>query len=161
MFVPFENMPKHSRVWVYQANRKLTESEESWLNKVSQMFCEQWAAHGSDLKSSFKLYHRQFLVLAVDEAASLPSGCSIDSSVHLVREAEAKLGLDFFDRTQVGFLRDDEVQLTPMSSLKGKIQDGEILAETLTFNNLVATIDDLDNRWTIPARESWLKKYFT
>ncbi len=160
MFIPFEEMAKRSRVWIYQADRKLKDNEVEWLEKVSTAFCDQWAAHGADLKSSFQILHDQFLILAVDEEASLPSGCSIDSSVHLVQQAQSQLGIDFFDRMKVAFYDGEDVELTPTSSLKGKIASGEISEDTLTFNNLVGTINELESAWKIPAGQSWLKRYF-
>jgi hypothetical protein len=30
MYVPFENLPQESKVWIYQSNRKFT--EEEWLS---------------------------------------------------------------------------------------------------------------------------------
>ena len=160
MYCDFDEMPKSSRVWVYQADRMLQPDEIDWLNKVARVFCEQWAAHGQDLRSSYRIFHDQFLVLAVDEAASLPSGCSIDSSVHLVTQAQRHLDVDFFDRMKVAFLENGKVVLESASNLKEKINLGEITRDMPTFNNLVSTIAELDERWTVPAGETWVKKYF-
>ena len=160
MFIPFNKMPEEARVWVYQADRKLLPEEIVWLEKVARIFCEQWAAHGNDLVSSFKISFEQFLVLAVDEKTSLPSGCSIDSSVRLINEAQAKLSVNFFDRMKVAFIEEDRVFLEQFQDVKSKIKSGEISRGTTTFNNLVTTIRELEESWQLPAGESWLKKYF-
>ena len=160
MYVNFDEMPKSSRVWVYQSSRTLDAKEVEWLESVARIFCEQWAAHGQDLRSSFRIYHNQFLVLSVDEAASLPSGCSIDSSVHLVTHAQNELGIDFFDRMKVAYILNDQVLTDSINNLKAKISNREITQHTKTFNNLVATIDELEHNWTVPVGQSWLKKYF-
>jgi len=160
MLIPFIEMPKSSRVWIYQADRELTSEEVDFAIIESEAFCEQWVAHGHQLNSSFKLAHNKFLILAVDESSELPSGCSIDSSVHLVKHLESKLGVDFLDRTKVNFIVDGDVFAEPLNNLKTRIQEGVITQDTLTFNNLVADIETWESSWTIPARETWLKKYF-
>ena len=78
MHVPFEKQPKSARVWIYQADRALKYQESRFIEKNAKAFCEQWAAHGVALKSSFKILHNRFLILAVDEQANMASGCSID-----------------------------------------------------------------------------------
>lgn len=62
MYVPFESLPDHARVWVYQASRKLTDEEVEKVRSNQQAFCEQWEAHGLALYSSFKIEYSQFLV---------------------------------------------------------------------------------------------------
>lgn len=153
-------MPKSARVWIYQSDRKLEPKEVEWLSKASHLFCEQWAAHGQELRSSFNIFYDQFLVLAVDEDKSLPSGCSIDSSVHLINEAQKEMGVNFFDRMKVAFLEEDRVIVEPLTNVKTKIETGEISKATSTFNNLVTTIEELESGWKVPVAESWLKKYF-
>ncbi len=160
MYVEFDLLPKNARVWIYQSDRKLEPNEVEWLSKVSHAFCELWAAHGQQLKSSFRLFYDQFLVLAVDEGSSLPSGCSIDSSVNLIRDAQNTIGVDFFDRLKVAFVANDHVFLESLTNIRIKIANGEISKDTNTFNNLVSTIGELEGNWKVPAGESWLKKYF-
>lgn len=160
MYVQFDLMPKDSRVWIYQADRKLGPNEVEWLSKCSNIFCEQWSAHGQELKTSYKVFYDQFLILTVDEEASLPSGCSIDSSVHLINQAQDKIGVSFFDRLKVAFMEDDDVITNPLAEIKTKIALGEISKSTSTFNNLVSTIGELETNWKVPVGESWLAKYF-
>ena len=47
-----------------------------------------------------------------------------------------------------------------MHDIKSLIADGKIDSSTLTFNNLVPTIEEMNDQWVVPANESWLKRYF-
>lgn len=161
MYIPFNELSPLARVWIYQADRKLNEVEISMLEKAAPVFLENWAAHGKPLRSSFRLFHEQFLVLAVEEAAQAASGCSIDSSVAFVQSLEKELGLSFTNRTKIAFIMDDEVFLEALPGLKNSIATGKITAETQTFNNLVSNIQELEEKWLLPARETWLKRYFS
>jgi len=99
-------------------------------------------------------------VLAVDEYFSSVSGCSIDSSVHFVQELESELDINFFDKSKVAFLHQDQVLLESLPNLKQRIEEGEIKENTLTFNNLITNKKELEESWTVPVKDSWLNKYF-
>ncbi len=161
MYIPFENIDDSARVWVYQANRSFTDSEIDIIEQAAVDFCNNWATHNIPLSSSFKTFYNQFLVLALDENLQGASGCSIDSSVGLIRHLENKLQCSFMDRTQIAFVNDtDEVVLQPMNQIKEKINEGIISEHTLTFNNLVKNVGELESAWKVPAGDSWLKRYF-
>ena len=160
MLVPFEELPATSRVWIYQANRALTQEELSHAEAFVRTFIEQWQAHGAPVKGNAKVYHQRFLVITADEGFTAPTGCSIDASVHCVNELERKLGVNFTDRSQVAFLREGEIFMMPMQQIKEKVATGEITPETVTFNPMVANKHELESNWTIPAKDSWLARYF-
>lgn len=160
MLIPFDQMPKTARIWIYQADRSLTEAQQKAITQTTSQFVDQWAAHGNPLKSAFQLLYDQFLVIAVDESYNEASGCSIDASVGLVKHLEKELEVSFFDRTQVAFLVENQVFSRSMKDIKELVTTGEVSEDTLTFNNLVANVGQLDNEWLVPAGNSWLKRYF-
>jgi hypothetical protein len=160
MYIPFDALPPHSRLWIYQANRSLTEAEQAKIKPMLQRFAEEWSSHGTGLQASAELLHSQFLVLANNESATTASGCSIDKSVAFVRELEQQLQVSFFDRTQLAFLREGEVELVGMKELKNKVSTGEIDKNTLYFDTLVDNYGDLQEAWPRPAGNTWLSRYF-
>jgi hypothetical protein len=159
MYVPFDQLPDHSRIWIYQANRRLAADEKVHATTALQKFCEGWVAHQQPLKTSFAIEHDQFIILATDEDYHLPSGCSIDSSVRALKDLQNSLGVDFFDRTKVAFLGNSGVVLHPLSKLKGLFESGELTGSTLTFNNLIPSRGDLARSWRTTAENTWLTKY--
>jgi hypothetical protein len=159
MYVPFELLPDHARVWVYQASRRLTDAEVEKVRSNQQVFCEQWEAHGQALHSSFKIEHNQFLVVGVDEGVHSASGCSIDGSVRILKGYHSELGVNFLDPSQVAFLLNSEVKLFPRLELKSLFESGQLNGATRTFNNLVATKAEFEKHWEIPVEKSWLVKY--
>ncbi|MEL7004300.1 MAG: hypothetical protein AAFN93_16405 [Bacteroidota bacterium] len=160
MLIPFEKMPDHSRVWIYQADRKFNMAEMKELGINTASFLEQWAAHGAALKASYEILHDQFLVLSVDEGYNAASGCSIDSSVHFIQSQEQLLGVNFFDRTKVAFVQNGDVFLESVQNLKSKANSGVITSDVLTFDNLVTNKKEFDERWCVPAKNTWLARYF-
>jgi hypothetical protein len=101
------------------------------------------------------LFFGQFVVLMSDDATSV-SGCSTDSSVRFIKDLGKKFSVDFFDRTTLAFLIQDKIQLLPLNQLAYAVENNFINPETLYFNNLVLTKDQLEKGWIIPIKDSWL-----
>lgn len=159
MYLPFNDISENSRVWVYQMDREISEEDNTLIAAVMKEFCNQWQTHGAPLKTSFQIFYNRFLVLSVDENSGGASGCSIDGSVHIIKEIGSKLGIDFFDRTKVSFRFGDKVSTYHMSELKELFASGTLNQDTITFDNLVATKSELLARWEVPVSRSWLAKY--
>jgi hypothetical protein len=160
MIAKFEELPESARVWIYQADKLFTDEQERFIESRATEFCNQWAAHGTPLASSFKVLHGKFLVLAVDEGVNMASGCSIDSSVHFIKSLEQNLQVNFFDRTQVAFLINDQIFTTALQEIKSEIDNGKIGEETLTFNLQAQNLGEFNENWLVPAGASWMKRYF-
>jgi hypothetical protein len=160
MWIEFDSLPGHARVWIYQANRALTASEVTKVADALRMFCANWSAHGQPMKSSFVLPYNQFVVLAADEDFRQASGCSIDGSVRALQTVQAEIQIDFFDRTRVAFWLNNKIETMPVAELKEAFADGRLTPHTPMFNNLVASKADFAEKWKIPAWQSWLTKYF-
>lgn len=158
MHVPFENLPADSRVWVYTGSRAFTVKEAELITQLLQQFCEQWAAHGHPLQTSFTLLENQFVVMAVNENYLATSGCSIDSSVGALRNIQELTGINLLDRSRVPFQINHTIELIPLSHLKIQFQQGFLRADTLTFNILAATKQQLAT-WKLPVENSWVAKY--
>jgi len=159
MYLPFEQLPGHSRLWVYQSDRALTDAEQQLISTSLQEFCSGWKAHGHPLHTSFRISHDHFIIIAADEQAAGATGCSIDSSVRHLKQLGAQLGIDLFNRGQVAFLQGDRVDLVPLGGLKAAFADGTVTPASLIFNTLVGTISEFGSDWIIPAGRSWLSRY--
>jgi len=158
MFVPFQSLPPSSRIWIYQADRLLSQPDHELIDRFLKNYCDAWNAHGQPLKASFLIAHNVFVILAVDETFNGASGCSIDTSVNAIREIAAQTGIDFFNRERIAF-RDENIFFLPLKQLKEKFQSGVWNLQTLAFDNVIASKGQLDSEWLKPASETWLKRY--
>ena len=160
MYIPFDQLPDYSRVWIYQAERKLAEQEIEVLRQRLSRFCEGWNTHGNGMPTSFELFDQQIIVLAVDESGLGASGCSIDSSVRVLRELESLLGVNLTDQGKVSVRNTGgDLKVFPALGLKSKVQSGELTLEQEVINPMIQTKADLNQLWQ-PVRNSWLNKYF-
>ncbi|HBK71135.1 MAG TPA: ABC transporter ATPase, partial [Flavobacteriaceae bacterium] len=159
MFIDFELLPENSRIWVYQADRTLTEQEVTQISKKLVVFVSNWKRHGDDLKASFKVEYNQFVILAVDENYNDVSGCSIDASVHLMREIEKELNVDMFDKMKVTFKDGVNINTISLADFKTYAKQQKINANTVVFNNMISSKADLINAWEIEVGKSWHAKF--
>ena len=119
-------------------------------------FTLQWKSHGTPVKGEAHLFFGQFIVLLADETATGVSGCSTDSSVRLIKDMEQRFAVNMFDRTTLAFVVKDKIQLLPFSQLQYAAENNFINTDTLYFNNLVQTKQELESNWIIPVKDSWL-----
>lgn len=147
-----------SRVWIYQANRVFSLREALQIEKLLEDFASDWKSHGTPVQGYANLFFGQFIILMADESATGVSGCSTDSSVRLIKQIEQLFSVDMFNRTSLAFAVKDSVQLLPLSQLQYAIDRNFITADTIYFNNLVQTKEELENNWLIPVKESWLSR---
>ncbi len=160
MLADFNSLSENSRTWVYQANRKLTASDQEKCLDQLDNFLNQWAAHGNDLMASGIIKHDYFLIISTDESFNMASGCSIDTQVRFVQQLSSDLGIDFFQRTNIAFLINDEVELVPLSQIKSEVENGRISSQTLFYDNTIQTKGQLKNNWCVEAGKTWLNRYF-
>ena len=159
MFTQYKNLPNNARVWIYQSDREFTAKEIEIVSVKAVDFINQWTRHGDDLKGSFTFKYNQFLVLAVDETFNTVSGCSIDSSVRFIQALEKELQLDLMNKMNVTFKDNEHINLVKLADFQRFAKEQKITSETIVFNNMVATKEDFENNWEVPARESWHKRF--
>lgn len=159
MFTAYQNLPSNSRVWIYQADREFTDKEIAFITEGAEEFINKWTRHGDDLKGSFTIKYKQFLVLAVDESFNNVSGCSIDSSVRFVQNLEKELSIDLMNKMNVTFKDNESINIVNLSDFQKYAKEQKITANTVVFNNMVNTKADFENKWEVPAIESWHKRF--
>lgn len=147
-----------SRVWVYQSSRLFTMGEALQLEDLLNHFAQNWKSHGTPVKGFGTLFFGQFIILMADENATGVSGCSTDSSVRLIKDIEEIFKVNMFDRQSMAFVVKDKVQILPMQQVKYALENKFIDEDTIYFNNVVLTKDELEKSWMVPLKDSWLGK---
>ena len=94
----------------------------------------------------------------VDESLAGASGCSIDKSVHFIKQIEQHYGVDLFDRMTFTYKDGETVKSAPRMEFAELYKMGKINDATLVFDNLVKTKGDFTSNWVKPLGESWHKR---
>lgn len=156
--IPSE-LPEDSRVWIYQANRAFDDQELLEINEQLEQFYLQWQVHGAPVKGWAGILFKQFILLVADESTQSISGCSIDSTVKVLKSIERQYNVQLFDRMTLTFLVKEKVEMLPLHQLNYAIEQNYIQEDTLIFNNLIDQLIELKNSWLIPLKNSWAQTY--
>ena len=155
----FQTLPANTRVWVYQSNRPFRTEDVPQLKENVDRFAQNWVSHDRSLRAHGDVLHNQFVVLMVDETQADASGCSIDKSVHFLKQIEQAYGVDLFDRMTFTWMDSHEVRTAESSEFARLYHEGKITGDTLVFDNLVKTKGELEEKWLKPLNESWHRRF--
>jgi len=151
---------ENSRVWVYQANKKLSDSEVNQIQSDLDGFAAAWTAHNHQLKAKGEVRYNRFIILTVDESQAGASGCSIDKSVRFVQQLEQQYGITLLDRFNLAYREGSEVHSAPRHAFEELLKQGAINSNTVVFNNMVQNLKELQTKWEVPFRDSWHMQLF-
>lgn len=143
----FPNLPGSSRVWVYQSQTKMSLEVQEAIQAKLAVFVQGWAAHGNELFGAAEIIDDYFIVLAVDESKVPASGCSIDTSVHFIRQIGQDFQLDFFNRMNILIIENDTPKIIHFNDISN-------YSDSIVYNPLVQSLGELRNSWRVKVSES-------
>ncbi len=154
--VSFDTLPNDARVWVFGAAAPIRGSAAEQLMTAVDTHLAQWRAHGVPLVCARDWRDDRFLAVAVDEAATGASGCSIDGLFRVLTSIESAIGTSLVGGATV-FWRDarGDVVVGDRPIFRTLAAAGEITAETCVFDTTVNTAGDWRSDFERPARETW------
>ena len=160
MYIPFDNLPDDSKIWIYQSNRKFSDEEFKEIETDLKSFLENWSSHGTSLASSYQLKYNRFIILAVNQEVQAATGCSIDSSVAFIQGLEQKYNVDLLDKMNVTFKNGEFIAHKSLLEFKKMAKEKAVTENTIVFNNLVNTIQEFNESWEVSALDSWHSRFF-
>lgn len=161
MFVEINSLPDNARVWIYQANRPFLDDEVEKIKVSLEEFTNRWNDHGDGLKASFEVKYNQFITLVNDENHTPASGCTIDSSIQIIKKIEKEFNVDLLDRMKTAFKINEVINIVSLADFQKYVLDNKINEDTIVFNNMVNTFGDYKNKWEVPAKDSWHARFFS
>lgn len=159
MLTDFNSLPEESRVWIYQANRKLSDDEIAAIIPKLELFLENWTAHGSELLAGFEIKYNRFIVIGLNQENASASGCSIDASVHFIQTLEKEFNVDLLDKMNVTFYNGEFIAYKTLADFRKMAKDRSVSKSTVVFNNLVNTKSEYLENWEVPAKDSWHNRF--
>lgn len=148
-----------SRVWVYASNQPFAEADVPAIRAQIKEFAQQWVSHNRQLRADADVLHNRFVVLMVDESQADASGCSIDKSVAFLKWLQAEYGVDLFNRMIFSYQdAAGQVYSVDRDTFARLYATEQINDDTLVFDPLVATKQDLDQAFVKKLSQSWHKR---
>jgi hypothetical protein len=154
--VTFDALPDSARLWVFAAAAPVTGAAADVLLQRVDAFLGQWRAHGAPLACARDWRDDRFLAIAVDEAATDASGCSIDALFTSLRELEGQLGTTLLNSGMV-YWRNTSGAVTAMSrpAFRAAAAAGQVNETSPVFDTTVTAVGGWRAAFEVPARASW------
>jgi len=157
-YIPFDQLPDSSRLWIFAADRVLSEAEAEMLTREMQSFCSSWLAHNSPVTGSAKMMYDQFLLVAADDR-TFPSGCSTDEMFRRVRMLGETYGVEFFGMPRVQYR--DNASIKSIARMEFSELAKNLSRDVRVFDNTITTLKEYrEGKWELPAQNSWHVKAF-
>ena len=138
----FEHLSNNARVWVYVFKSELDADQEEIVKNKFDQFVAGWQCHGAELTGAYQLIESKVLILAVEEANSV-SGCSIDSSVRVLKQLKDDHGIDALDQTLIHYRKGDDLETVNRAIFDTLCKTGDISQETKVIDPLLNSMSDL------------------
>ena len=159
--IEFQDLPAHSRIWVFPSTRRLDADESQRLLEEVDAFLGGWAAHGQPLRCARSLLEGQFLIVGVDEDAEAPSGCSIDALMNRLEALGADLGVRLVEHSPVWYRDGDAVRVIAREEFRNLARRGAVTLETPVFDTTLTRLRVLREAGVErPARDTWHGRAF-
>ncbi len=139
-------LPDDAKIWIYQANRKLTSEDKAFIESKLPLFMNDWAAHGDKLNAFAEIISDYHIALSVVEDLAIASGCSIDASTRFVKMLEKSLEISFMDRFNMLIEIEGEFSYIHFSKLN------TLPENAIVYNNSVSTVGAFKNHWKQSAK---------
>jgi hypothetical protein len=152
----FNELPQHSRVWIYQALKEFSEKELELIGNKSNEFLASWTSHENKMDAAIEVRYKRFVIIAVDEDSAPASGCGIDKSFKFIQDLEKQTGISLLDRMQIAYKTEDRIVTCSLQEFEKRYNTKQVNDHTIVFNNLVSTKGELASNWIIPLKESWM-----
>ncbi len=154
--IDFTAIPDRARLWVFVAD--LPVADPTPLLNAVDAHLAQWAAHGVPLVCARDWRDDRFLAIAVDEAATGASGCSIDGLFRTIGRVQSQVGADLLASGRVAWRTSTgEIQITTRSEFESLAAARTVDANTRVYETLADTVGDWRSRYERPAGESWVR----
>ena len=140
-----------ARIWVFGISPALEASKQQRLLAAIDPFLDNWAAHGTPIRSARDVVNGAFLVIGVEKTAET-SGCSIDRLYGTLQRLERELGVSILDAGRV-FFRHGDGRIDAMTRSDFSTRGDR---HTIVFDTTAEELRDLrSGRWERRAEESW------
>ena len=159
--VDFDQLPDDARLWIFTAERSLSDAEQAQLLTEVDRFVGQWGAHDVPLTAARELRYDRFLFVAVDQRKVGPSGCSIDALVRQTKALEQEIGIELVNHAPVVFRQGSAIERVPRDQFAKLAAAGKVGLETTVFDNTLTCVGDVRaGRWETRLANSWHARAF-
>ena len=135
-----DRFPDSARVWIYGCEQPIPDQYLGIVNQRITDFSNNWKSHGTRVDGYAFLFEQRFIFFC---ALDSPSGCSIDSSVAVLKKLYQDTGIDFLNINLIYFRQDSEIRCVSRRTFSALVRTGSVSLTTPVFDLSVERLGDL------------------
>lgn len=158
-------LPDDARLWLFAADRPLTDEEQDALLDRMGGFAAGWTSHGRAVPAAVALVADRVLAvgasLQADALNAGISGCGIDALEHAVAAAADALGFGWLPALDVLYRADDGLRALSRPAFRALAREGAVDADTPVLDLVLSTVGALREKGVEhPAGDTWHGRVF-
>lgn len=158
MFETIDSFNGNDSVQIFPSSRKLYPQEIEPLKEKIEGFKIQISKEFDGKVETLLIYER-FLIFVFHFEDKAQMNVTYNSLNAFISNIEQELNITLMDRMNVSFKQGQYVQYKDLKAFKKLIKSKSVNAQTIVFDNLVTTVDDLKSYWELPISETWYSRF--
>ncbi len=158
MLVDFNQLENSAKVFLYPSNKKFyPELLEEIKNKIND-FINKWCEN-HEIEAGFEIKYQRFIIIAINQNKPITT-LIIDELVSFIFKLQLAHEIELLDKLNVCFKQGEYVQYKDVKEFKKLIKSKSVNANTIVFDNLINTKEELESDWELPAEDTWYSRMF-
>ncbi|MDP3313643.1 ABC transporter ATPase [Lutibacter sp.] len=156
MILPFDEIPDDAKLFIFPSSRKFYEIELLEINSLVTAFLNKWESDEIPFNCSYEIRYDRFIIIVVDVSITPLSLENHDALISLILQIEQKYEVLLLDKINVCYKQGEYVQYKELKEFKLLIKNNSVSKNTIVFNTMLNTKEELEFDWEINIMDSWL-----
>ncbi|MEN8825802.1 MAG: ABC transporter ATPase [Wenyingzhuangia sp.] len=158
MFLDFEQLENNAKVFLYPSNKKFYPELLKEIDRKVKDFVTKWALE-NEIEAGFEIKYQRFIVIAINQSKPITTRI-IDDLVSFIFKLQITHDIELLDKLNVCFKQGEHVQYKEVKEFKKLIKNKSVNTDTVVFDHLINTKEELNSDWELPAKDTWYGRMF-
>lgn len=158
MLLDFDSLDNSAKLFLYPSSKKFYPELYQKIDTELKEFIGLWSDK-NDINAGYTIKYQRFVIIAINQDTSIATAV-IDELVSFIFKLQTEHNIELVDKLNVCFKQGEHVQYKDVKDFKKMIKSKSVNKNTIVFDHLINTKEELDTDWEIPAEESWYNRMF-
>jgi len=158
MFVDFDKLDNNAKLFLYPSSKKFYPELFTTINNKVSDFVHNWCTK-NDIEAGFDIRYNRFIIIAINPTKPVTTSI-IDELVSFIFTLQLEHDIELLDKLNVCFKQGEFVQYKDVKEFKKLIKNKSVNTNTIVFDHLINTKEELDTNWELPAEDTWYSRMF-
>lgn len=156
--IMFEEFSDHARIWIFGFKEKLSDEDIKIVSDELDCFILNWNSHKKPVKGDYEILYDRFVILVAEPSLS---GCSIDSSINVLRKLNNEHNLDALNQDLVYYRDSNGISALSRDYFQKLVDEDKISLDTTVYDMTPTMLGVFRaGQWELPFSKSWHGQVF-